>query len=93
MFCSYEKTVAHPGLFGNEILVDFAENGFPTAGWKEKQPGFEVYRIKSGANTMPGRCVMKKEEEKKPIPWEIADPKPPVIQSGRFENRKQNDVM
>ena len=31
-----------------------------------------------------------KEEEKKPIPWEVADPKPPVIQSGHMENRKQN---
>ena len=31
-----------------------------------------------------------KEEEKKKLNWEIADPKPPVIQSGRFENRKEN---
>jgi len=30
-----------------------------------------------------------KEEEKKPIPWEAVDPKPPVIQSGHMENRKQ----
>ncbi len=30
-----------------------------------------------------------KEEEKKPISWEMADPKPPVIQSGHMENRKQ----
>lgn len=35
----------------------------------------------------------EKQEEKKPIPWEIADPKPPVIRSGRMENRRQNDVM
>ena len=34
-----------------------------------------------------------KREEKKPISWEVADPKPPVIQSGHLENRKQNDVM
>lgn len=33
---------------------------------------------------------MKKNEEKKPIPWEVADPKPPVIQSGHMENRRQN---
>ena len=33
---------------------------------------------------------MKKEEEKKPIPWEMVDPKPPVIQSGRMENRRAN---
>lgn len=31
-----------------------------------------------------------KEEEKKPIPWEICDPKPPVIRSGHLENRKQH---
>ena len=29
-----------------------------------------------------------KEEEKKPIPWEATDPKPPVIQSGRLENKR-----
>ena len=29
-----------------------------------------------------------KEEEKKPITWEIADPKPPVIRSGHMENRR-----
>lgn len=33
---------------------------------------------------------MKKEDEKKPIPWEVADPKPPVIRSGHMEDRKQN---
>ena len=26
---------------------------------------------------------MKEEEEKKPINWDIRDPKPPVIRSGR----------
>ena len=31
-----------------------------------------------------------KEEEKKPITWEAADPKLPIIQSGHFENRKAN---
>ena len=33
---------------------------------------------------------MMKEEEKKPITWEIADPKLPVVRSGHMENRKQN---
>ena len=33
---------------------------------------------------------MEKKEEKKPIPWESADPKPPVIQSGHMENRIRN---
>ena len=32
---------------------------------------------------------MKKQEEQKPIPWEVADPKPPVVQSGHMENRRE----
>lgn len=31
-----------------------------------------------------------KEEEKKPLPWEAADPKLPVIRSGHMEDRRQN---
>ena len=34
-----------------------------------------------------------KREEKKPISWEVADPKPPVVQSGRMENRKENESI
>ena len=30
-----------------------------------------------------------KQEEKKPIPWEMKDPKPPVIQSGHMERTRQ----
>ena len=30
-----------------------------------------------------------KEEEKKPVPWEIADPKPPVVRSGHMESKRQ----
>ena len=30
-----------------------------------------------------------KEDEKKPITWEIADPKPPIIHSGHMENKRQ----
>ena len=29
-----------------------------------------------------------KQEEKKPINWEVTDPKPPVIRSGRLENKR-----
>ena len=38
---------------------------------------------------------MKKQDEKKPIPWEVADPKPPVVRSGHMENRRENqsDIM
>ncbi len=31
-----------------------------------------------------------KQEEKKPVTWEVTDPKPPVIRSGRMENRKNH---
>lgn len=31
-----------------------------------------------------------KQEEKKPVNWEVTDPKPPVVRSGHLENRKQN---
>lgn len=34
---------------------------------------------------------MKKEEEKKPTPWEVTDPKPPVIQSGPMALNKKTD--
>ena len=33
---------------------------------------------------------MKREDSKPPV-WEAKDPKPPVIQSGHMENRKQNE--
>ena len=35
---------------------------------------------------------MKKQEEKKPIPWEMFDPKPPIVQSGHMENRRAYDT-
>lgn len=35
---------------------------------------------------------MKKQEEKKPIPWEMSDPKPPIVQSGHMENRRAYDA-
>lgn len=31
-----------------------------------------------------------KEEKKTPIPWEVADPKLPVVRSGHMENKRQN---
>ena len=31
-----------------------------------------------------------KEKEKEPIPWEVKDPKPPIVQSGHMENRRAN---
>jgi len=33
-----------------------------------------------------------KEEEKKTVPWEAKDPKPPVIQSGHMESRIRNQA-
>ena len=32
-----------------------------------------------------------KEDEKKPLGWEIKDPKPPIIRSGHMENRRQQE--
>lgn len=32
----------------------------------------------------------EKQEEQKPITWEVADPKPPIIHSGHLEQRKAN---
>ena len=32
----------------------------------------------------------QKKEEKPAVPWELKDPKPPVIQSGHLENRTQH---
>lgn len=29
--------------------------------------------------------MKEKQEEKKPAPWILEDPKPPVVQSGRME--------
>lgn len=31
-----------------------------------------------------------KQDEKKEPDWEMKDPKPPVIQSGHMENRKEH---
>lgn len=31
--------------------------------------------------------VKKENDEKTPIPWEVADPKPPVIHAGHMEDR------
>ena len=30
------------------------------------------------------------KQQKEPVPWEMTDPKPPVIRSGRMENRIQS---
>lgn len=30
-----------------------------------------------------------KQEEKKPVDWEVKDPKLPVVRSGHMENRRQ----
>lgn len=31
-----------------------------------------------------------KQDEKKPVTWEVTDPKPPVIRSGHMEHRKSH---
>ncbi len=33
---------------------------------------------------------MKEKEKQTPIPWELKDPKPPVVNSGHMETRVQH---
>jgi hypothetical protein len=49
-----------------------------------------VHSFQAVGENKDERMRKMKQDEKKPIPWEVADPKPPVIQSGRMENRKAN---
>ena len=32
------------------------------------------------------------EDEKRPIPWEATDPKPPVIRSGHMESKVKREA-
>ncbi len=32
----------------------------------------------------------EKQEEKKPLNWEVGDPKLPTVQSGKMENRREH---
>lgn len=32
----------------------------------------------------------EKQKEEKPVPWELKDPKPPVIQSGHMEQQRKH---
>ena len=32
----------------------------------------------------------EKQEENKPLPWEMTDPKPPVVRSGRLEQKREH---
>lgn len=43
-------------------------------------------------NRIRGERMKKeeKQEETKPIGWEVTDPKPPVIRSGHMEQRREN---
>ena len=47
----------------------------------------------------PGQILRKKEgnamkeDEKKGPDWEVKDPKPPVIRSGHFENKRANKTQ
>lgn len=50
-----------------------------------------LFPFLAGHTAIEEGSIMKKEERQtKPVPWEVADPKPPVIQSGHMENRLQN---
>ena len=41
--------------------------------------------------TKDGGDYMKEKETAAPIPWEMKDPKPPVVQSGHMESRVQHN--
>ena len=58
-----------------KICQEKWRNGILYGGQEIAYTGYEVKNMK--------------EEEKKPVPWETVDPKPPVIRSGHLENRKQ----
>lgn len=62
---------------------------FPTTFQKISQPIRKHESLVPG-NTGFGGMDMKKETRKNPQPGEAYDPKPPVIQSGHMENRRQN---
>ena len=49
-------------------------------------PPFFAYTI-----AKKGGYFMKKQEEPKPISWEVADPKLPVVRSGHMENHRENE--
>ena len=47
----------------------------------------------SSGNPIPGVRAMpakEKEDGQKTVPWEMTDPKPPVIQSGHMESHREN---
>ena len=48
------------------------------------------YVFYTAAQTARGGICMKEEkkQEQTPVPWELKDPKPPVIRSGHMENRR-----
>lgn len=33
--------------------------------------------------------MQEKESEKKPVPWEMADPKPPIVRAGSGETHRE----
>ena len=35
---------------------------------------------------------MKEKENQKPTPWELTDPKPPVIRSGHMESHRTGNA-
>ena len=68
---------------------------FPGAGNRKlRKPGQAfLYGRRFPGNPIPGvRAMLEKEKEdgQKTVPWEMTDPKPPVIQSGHMESRREN---
>ena len=54
---------------------------------------YNLHKYNPSANTSTGGMRMKqneKREEKAPVPWEMKDPKPPVVRSGHMESHREN---
>ena len=58
-------------------------------GRKGKMDRSRLWDKNKGKIAEKGGLSMR-QEEKKPTPWEMKDPKPPVVRSGHMENRKEN---
>ena len=56
---------------------------------KRKNLKHETVHIRKGSADTLSEVTEMKEEEKKPLSWEVSDPKLPVIRSGHLEDKKQ----
>ena len=77
--CTMGPSADHP-----EVLRKLIQNGMDIARFNFSHGTHEEQKERMD------RLKKIREEEKKPIPWEVSDPKPPIIRSGHMESKKQN---